>query len=132
MIVIQIILVLIKWNIEMMSKINEEIYFKCVQCDKYQTFSLKSFSGIRETVSKRSLDSNVHDKRYGLCLTQKRKCITTNTKEGHQKLVIFYRYRINCESCMTLLCLKAFLTHGTFIFRGGGGVVGNGKGLRIK
>lgn len=93
MIVIQRILVLIKWNIEMMSKINEEIYFKCVQCDKYQTFSLKSFSilqkGIRETVSKRSLDSNVHDKRYGLCLTQKRKCITTNAKEGHQKLVIF-------------------------------------------
>lgn len=89
--------------------------------------------GIRETVSKRSLDSNIHDKRYGLCLTQKRKCITTNAKEGHQKLVIFQRYRINCESCMTLLCLKAFLTHGTFIFRGGRVFfVGNGKGLRIK
>lgn len=87
--------------------------------------------GIRETVSKRSLDSNVHDKRYGLCLTQKRKCITTNAKEGHQKLMIFYRYRINCESCMTLLCLKAFLTHGTFIFRGGEGVFcGKWKGVK--
>lgn len=54
MIVIQRILVLIKWNIEMMSKIHEEIYFKCVQCDKYQTFSLKSFSILQRVFVKQS------------------------------------------------------------------------------